>query len=241
MHCAQPRRPFLVSGSLDGSVVTWSIGGAHNVRDEMLELFGGATLTASSANKAPLLTVLRYLSGHRAGVVSVAVSSQAGLVASGATDGRVLLHTLQTGELVRSVAHGELGSGAADLVCLVPGAGAVVSHSRASRVMVSDTVNGRQLARLDVGEAVNFVVVATSMSLEVLVCGNELGDVAIRRVEDLVVTRRIAYTKRYRGVRCGACAANGAVIYFGCNDGSLVVLSDGSELIESGAAETNVD
>ena len=220
----------MVTGSSDGTAVAWSVGGSHNVRDEMLELFGGPQAGgpggSSGGGKQQLLSVLHYLAGHRGPVLCVAVSSAVGLVASGGEDGRTLLHSLQTGAGLRSFV-GLLG-GPVDVVALAPGAGAVVAHSRRARLTSSHSVNGRALATSadQPPEQLLFCVVAASVSQELLVCGHAEGDVTLRRVHDLVVTRRIGFTKRFRGVRCAACASNGRVLYLGCQDGSLVVCSD---------------
>jgi len=228
---------WLVSGAMDGTSVLWKVGGSHDSRDEVLELFGdGAKVGA----QGPLLRVERHLFGHRAPVTSVAVSNLIGAIATGAQDGSLLVHALYDKALSKTRRMSTGWTTSVDLIAISAGSGGLAAHSRANMELVFFSVNGKLLGRVTNEEPWTFCEAVRFHEHEVIIGGGDrTGEIWVRRTPDLVVTRRISYAKRYRGVRCASVSPNGKFIFVGCVDGSVIALGDGTGLVydpQSGAS-----
>jgi len=85
--CIARSRSLLLTGAEDTTVLLWRLSAPPSPKHCVTPL------------------PLRYLRGHVRAISAVALSADLDLAASGAGDGRVLLHTCHNGALVRSVSH----------------------------------------------------------------------------------------------------------------------------------------
>ena len=146
--------------------------------------------------------------------------------------GEVLFHPLLPPYPLSSLQRVEIGSGKITRLAIAAGSGLVIAHS-SSGSLHTINLSGTRLAQVEVGEALSFVQILSLQNefQDVVVTGGaDSGEVCIRRTSDLKLTRTVSYFKRFRGVRCAAAMPGGKFLAVGCNDGSLVLVGEGTEV-----------
>jgi WD40 repeat protein len=164
----------VVTGSVDCSLRVWALGSP-------------ATSSSESKQNSPdsgLLQWVHVLVGHVAAVSAVDVTSDLDLVASGATDGRLLLHDLRSGAFIRELAAGHMQQDshtAAIRLIAISRSGHVIVHtwcspnSEGGHLRVY-SVNGCLVAQVDTPEKLYAMRMTTNPdTLDLLVTGGENG------------------------------------------------------------------
>lgn len=135
-------------GSRDATVLIWT---AYPHFD------AGKKPSANTVRALPLDHRPRMLLyGHTDVVECVACSTVIDLCVSGGADGRILVHSLSSGRLLRSF----LQPHAVTDLCLDVHAGVLVAHSAQDGTLSVFTVNGRRIAQCATGELVHNMQVA---------------------------------------------------------------------------------
>jgi len=239
------REELVVSGGSDCMVLTWQIGGAKDIRDEVMDLFGAPDLGTPKSKPMPsegflgtenrgLLKVVRRLAGHVAPVTSVAISSGMAVVVSGSEQGHVLLHNSSDGTLVRSLLNSPWG-GPISALRVARLTGNVMIHSASIGKTSCFTLNGLPISSVDQEPdecALGAIEVAqievahiNGFGEEVLLTGDQRGYLRVRSthaLEEPGVLFQLAQEPVM--VRALALSTDGGGILVGTESGQLCVV-----------------
>jgi len=241
------KEEVIATGGMDCRVVAWHLGGASDIRDEMMELFGGGDHHKSSAafsgsspkgistsqkrdisnNTASngILLPHHAMLGHESPVTAVVVSSLLAVVVSGSAEGKVLLHTLHDGQLLRTVLpaiHAPISK-----LLLGKHTGNLIIHSSSSGDCIVMSMNGKTLARrtdLHHVSAMTLHYADGAASEETLLAGTFSGDVLLIPTAHLV-TKATLQTTELCPVRKLAVNPDTTAIVAGMDNGKLAVIS----------------
>ena len=213
----------IVTGSDDATCCVWELGGAHDVRDEMIDIFGAPELLASPGTifgAIDLLTLEKRLWGNSCPVTSVAVSTVLGIAVSGGSDGSVVMHSLYDDV---SIVLGNLG-GHVRLLKIAPLSSQILAHSEGTLTLFS--VVGDVAANVSTQEKINDALIISEKGNELCLTAGALGCIVVRRMSDLSVLRFIPPPSSVRpgGMKCLALTKDGRFLLGGTADGKVVVV-----------------
>lgn len=197
---------FLVSGSADATVNVYGINymklKPNALRTQVKDLMANVNLgTAASvvddlqfssiANKLPIPIMvtnkdpltdqpLCILYGHEASVLCVDVSADLDIVASGDTDGCVLIHTLSEGTYIRTIEHPLRNT---LHIVKISSDGHLLMHSETDCSLHLFTINGKHIKSLDVNDRLKSIEITPDAKYAI--CGGIKKQVTIRRLYDL--------------------------------------------------------
>ncbi len=128
-----------------------------------------------------ILSCCHVLWGHDSAISCVSLSCSLDVAVSGSTGGKICVHALSSGELIRFFSPAQRSNVAIDKIC-VELHGRIVIQT-ADRMLYTYTVNGVCLCSIDAGERINDLKITG----EVLVTGGENCHVYIRHLTTLKV------------------------------------------------------
>ncbi|XP_055341493.1 neurobeachin-like protein 1 [Paramacrobiotus metropolitanus] len=206
----------LVTGSRDCTCAVW----------EVLQQGG----QASGLNGKPLVS----LYGHDEEVACVALSVELDMVASGARDATIILHTLKHGLFVRTLRPGRgvpisVRNVVSQLIITYDGkvvAGCFFPECREAKHSIQVySINGKHLHTAAVGAAVTGMAVAD----DYIVTGDAEGRLEIRECFRL----RTVYSMQVSsGVSCISIPRSSSHIFAGLNDGKLIIVTVAPNVLE---------
>eukprot|EP00887_Chlorella_sp_A99_P003486 scaffold7.g3486.t1 len=174
----------VVTGSADSTLMIWD---AHPAFAPAAAAAAPGGAPPPPGAPPPLLPRPRAaLHGHQAALLCAAVSSELDLVASGAADGALLLHSLSSGALLRRLALplGALPS----LLALAPGPALLLVHSTTDLQLHLFSLTCRHLVSADTHERLAALVPSPDGRL--VLAGGTSGAVTLRRLHSLAVVLR---------------------------------------------------
>ena len=175
---------------------------------------------------AEKLTLLRTLTGHRRGVLSVAISADGQTLVSGSWDNTINVWDLSAGKEIRTLSN---HTNYVLSVALSADGGTLVSGSWDATIKVCDLVSGKEVRTLS--DHTNYVLcVAFCVDGETLVSGSSDG---IIKVWKLSTGKKVcSFTGHRSGVWCIAISADRQTMVSGSLDQTIKVwdLSTGQEV-----------
>jgi WD40 repeat protein len=172
---------LLVTGGEDCTCRVWVVD-----HPDMATAISDTYVQASSGKRTSsdqILSCCHVLWGHDSPICCVALSSSLDVAVSGSGRGKICVHSLSSGELIRFFSPCHQGSkhSAIDKIC-VELHGRMVIHT-ADRMLYTYTINGVFLSSIDAGERIHDLQITG----EVLVTGGENSHVYIRHLTTLKV------------------------------------------------------
>eukprot|EP00180_Rhodochaete_pulchella_P002287 Plantae.Rhodophyta-Rhodochaete_pulchella.ctg346.p1 GENE.Plantae.Rhodophyta-Rhodochaete_pulchella.ctg346~~Plantae.Rhodophyta-Rhodochaete_pulchella.ctg346.p1 ORF type:complete len:1806 (-),score=204.04 Plantae.Rhodophyta-Rhodochaete_pulchella.ctg346:877-5754(-) len=231
----------LATGSRDASVLMWDIAWKGADRSPLVNpTLGVSSLAAVGSGVGPTfptgLLPSHYkivssrprliLAGHIDPVTVVAVSVEIGYVLSADEGGRVLIHSIRDGRLIRA-SHGKYVTRALPTVL-----GHIIYYSDHSRTLRVETVNGGLVAEQRVDVRVSAMQATKDGRL--LVTGHESDGVSVRTTWDLKEVQR--YELKSSAVSALSLTADEGVIFVGLRSGQLQALTLDRHLIRQNAS-----
>ncbi len=185
---------------------------------------GGAAASSSSSGQqgqqAPLQCVA-MLWGHDTPVVSLSLSTQLDLLASGSADGAIVLHRVRKGKYVQRIPYP--GGHPVHLLHLCPETGNMVAHSWADRSLHAFSLNGHPLARVPHLPERLYALAATADGA-LLLTGGQRGVVGIHHVHSLEQIHEVHIG--HGPIRCLNFTPDHQYLLVGSEDGRFSVLAD---------------
>ena len=129
--------------------------------------------------------IIHTLCGHVDPITSMSLASELDIIVSGDTIGNICVHTVTSGEYIRTIeaTKGDDG-GACDLLQIAP-AGCILAHHWKDLSLVTYWLNGQQLRRAKCRHRI--LCMAVNGDSNLVVCGRADGTVEIRDVYNLEV------------------------------------------------------
>ena len=128
--------------------------------------------------------ILHVLCGHVDPITSMSFAPELDLVVSGDENGNICIHTVTSGEYIRTIEATKDDIGACDLLQLTS-VGCIIAHHWNDLSLVSYWLNGQQLRRTKCRS--KMLCMAVNRDSNLVVCGRVDGTVEIRDVYNLEV------------------------------------------------------
>ena len=196
---------FLVSGSADATVNVYSLNymtlRPNALRNQVKDLMANVNIAGAAsviddlqygvASKLPLQLMvstkeplsdqpLCILYGHEASVLCLDVSGDLDIVASGDSDGCVLIHTLTEGSYIRTIEHPLRNQ---VNIVKISSDGHILIHSEKDCTLHLFTINGRHIISVDINDRLKSIEITPDSKY--VICGGMKKQVTIRRLYDL--------------------------------------------------------
>jgi WD40 repeat protein len=210
---ADNKENFLITGSKSGECILWKISPEHNK-----------------------LTVKFHFYDHDDMITSFYISNDLRLFASASLDGKINLYNFIIGQLVRTIHH-PVNMPIHSVVLTSSPLPAIVFFSNEDRVLYSYSINGRLLESLsdDSIHITSPTILKDLNFLEVLIYGNEKGEVYIRELPFLNIRKKFSVSLG-SPVLSILLSKDRKFLLCGCGDGEIAVLSDPNTTILTNVA-----
>lgn len=176
--------------------------------------------SSSGGPQAPLQCVA-ILWGHDTPVVSLSLSTQLDLLASGSADGAIVLHRVRKGKYVRRVPYP--GHHPVHLLHFCAETGNIVAHSWGNRALHTFSLNGRPLATVPRLPERLYALACTADGA-LLLTGGGRGVVGVRQVHSLELLREVRIG--HGPIRCLSFTPDHQYLLVGSEDGTFSVVAD---------------
>ena len=176
---------FFFSGSKDATCCLWRINCSHDLRDEMIDIFGAPELMQQH-KQAELLALTKRFWGNACGICAVDLDSELGIAVSCGSAGNVVLHSLW--DEAQSLVLLE------DNICIVKVLIARLSVTvvvLCERKIILMNVVGDLIRTVGKEEKIHDALIGSSRGRELLVTSGELGCLVVRDLSSLDVLRFI--------------------------------------------------
>jgi len=204
-NAQQMRKVILVTGSRDTTVAIW----------EFILPQGGWNLTKALRTLKVEPRIICF--GHDEPITCVHVSAQLNLIASGSTDGTLVLHDTRDGHIVRALERTPIGTSPSSIQILETSS-RVVCACAASGVLSVHHVNGATIAKY-ANRHDTFEACCVTRDERTILLGNRRGDVTLRKTHDLSIRAQISVANV--GVAALETTASDECLLVGLNDGRL--------------------
>jgi len=204
------KEEYLISGSKSGECIVWRI-----------------------SPESTKLSIKFQFYDHEDMINQIFISSELRMFATAGNDGRVNIYHFVSGQLVRTLYH-PLNL-PVDMVvlssCPLP---SVVFFSSEDRTLYSYSINGRLLetSSEDYGHALSPIIIRNLNFMELLVYGNEKGEVFVRELPFLELRKRWEISPRCPVFNI-VLSKDSRHLFCGCGDGDFVVLTNPTPLTQT--------